>query len=414
MNILKLMLNTPPDDGASMILSPAVRNIKPSMTLAISARANAMKARGIDVIPLSAGEPDFDTPKHICDAACEAIRNGFTRYTASSGIAELKKAVCDKFLRDNGLDYSPSRVMVNCGAKHSDFLVIFAMIGSGDEVIIPSPYWLSYPEMVCLAGGKPVIIPGREENGFKITPQQLKEAITSRTRLLILNTPSNPTGMIYTREELGKLGEVIVDSGIYVLSDEIYEMLIYNGNRHVSIGSLSKDLFDHTITVNGVSKAYSMTGWRIGYTGGPEELITAMDAVQSQEVSNPTSIAQKAALAALTGPQDFIEIMVNEYDRRRRYIVDRLNSVHGVHCLMPEGAFYVFPDVSALYGRSFKGKPISGSAAFCDYMLDALKIAIIPGSPFGADTHVRLSYTVSMENLERALDRFEDGIKALE
>lgn len=397
-----------------MILSPAVRNIKPSMTLAISARANAMKARGIDVIPLSAGEPDFDTPKHICDAACEAIRSGFTRYTASSGIAELKNAICDKFHRDNGLDYSPSHVMVNCGAKHSDFLVIFAMIGPGDEVIIPSPYWLSYPEMVCLAGGKPVIIPCREENGFKITPLQLKEAITPRTRLLILNTPSNPTGMIYSGEELGELGKLTVESGIHVLSDEIYEMLVYDGKRHISIGSLSRDLFAHTITVNGVSKAYSMTGWRIGYTAGPEELIRAMDAVQSQEVSNPTSISQRAALAALTGPQDFIEMMVKEYDRRRRYMVDRLNTVHGVRCIMPEGAFYVFPDVSTLYGRNFKGEPISGSAAFCDYMLDEWKIAIIPGAPFGADTHVRLSYTVPMDIMERALDRFEEGIRALE
>jgi aspartate aminotransferase len=397
-----------------MFLSPAVQKIKPSLTLAITAKANAMKANGIDVIPLSAGEPDYDTPKHICDAACEAIRGGFTRYTASSGIAELKKAICEKLHRDNGLDYSSSQVIVNCGAKHSDFLIIFSMIGAGEEVIIPSPYWLSYPEMVTLAGGKPVIIPCLEENGFKITPKQLKNAINSRTRLLILNTPSNPTGMIYTKEELRALGEEIVDAGIYVVSDEIYEKLIYDGKSHTSIGSISRELFNHTITVNGVSKAYCMTGWRIGYTAGPEELIKAMDAVQSQEVSNPASISQKAALAALTGPQDFIDDMVKEYGRRRKYMAERLNGIDGVHCLVPDGAFYVFPDVSAMYGKSFKGKLIAGSAGFCNYMLDEWKIAIIPGGAFGADSHVRFSYTVPLEIIEKGIDRFEQGIRALE
>ncbi|MFA6471601.1 MAG: pyridoxal phosphate-dependent aminotransferase [Candidatus Latescibacterota bacterium] len=396
-----------------MFLSPVVKMIKPSMTLAISARANAMKANGIDVIPFSAGEPDFDTPKHICDAACEAIRKGFTRYTPSSGIADLKKAICEKFYHDNGLDYSPSQVMVNCGAKHSDFLAIFSMISPGDEVIIPSPFWLSYPEMVTLAGGVPVIVPCKAENGFKITPRQLKDAVTARTRLLILNTPSNPTGMIYSSEELRALGEVIVGSDMYVLSDEIYEKLIYDGKHHTSIGSLSKDIFDRTITINGVSKAYCMTGWRIGYTAGPEELIKAMDAVQSQEVSNPTSVSQKAALAALTGPQDFIGGMVEEYSSRRRYMVDRLNTIEGVRCLVPDGAFYAFPDVSSLYGRSYNGRLIEGSLGFCNYMLDEWKIAIIPGDPFGADTHVRLSYTVPVEVIEKGIDRFEQGVKAL-
>jgi aspartate aminotransferase len=397
-----------------MILSPAVLNVKPSITLAVTARANAMKARGIDIIPLSAGEPDFETPKHIADAAVEAIRAGFTKYTPSAGIPELKRAICDKFRRDNGLAYEPSQIIVNSGAKHSDFLIMFAMLRPGDEVIVPSPYWVSYPEMATLAGGRTVVIEGARENNLKITPEQLRRAVTPRTRLLVLNSPSNPTGMVYSERELRELAEVIVENDIYVLSDEIYEKLVYDGVRHVSIGALSKEIFARTITVNGVSKAYSMTGWRIGYTAGPEELIRAMDAVQSQETSNPVSISQKAALAALTGPEDLVEIMVREYDRRRRYVVERLNAMEGVSCLMPQGAFYVFPDVSALYGRRFKGTEISGSAAFSDYMLDEWKIAIIPGAGFGTDGYVRLSYAISMPDLERALDRFEDGIKALE
>ncbi|MHB9029122.1 MAG: pyridoxal phosphate-dependent aminotransferase [Candidatus Latescibacterota bacterium] len=397
-----------------MNLSPNVLKIKPSITLAVTARANAMKAQGIDVIPLSAGEPDFGTPKHIADAAIEAIREGFTKYTPTSGIPDLKKAICDKFRRDNGLHYTPSQVIVNNGAKHSDFLAIFVLIGPGDEVIIPAPYWVSYPDMTLLAGGTPVIIEGKPENGLKITPRQLRDAITPKTKLVILNTPSNPTGMIYTEKELRELAEVIVEAGIYVLSDEIYEKLVYDGNRHVSIGSLSEEIFQRTITVNGVSKAYSMTGWRIGYTAGPEEIIRAMDAVQSQETSNPASISQKAALAGLTGPEDFIAEMVTEYDRRRRYMAGRLNGMPGVTCLLPEGAFYVFPDVSAAYGRSYKGKLIVGSVVFCDYMLTEHKIALIPGAGFGADRHVRFSYATSMANIEKALDRFEAGLKLLE
>lgn len=397
-----------------MSLSPAVMNIKPSITLAVTARANAMKAQGIDVIPLSAGEPDFDTPTHIADAAVEAIRSGFTKYTPSAGIPELKKAVCEKFRRDNGLEFTPSQVIINSGAKHSVFLAIFVLVGPGDEVIIPAPYWVSYPEMVTLAGGATVVIEGRKEHGLKITAHQLREAITPRTKLLILNTPSNPTGMVYSERELREIAEIIAETGMYVLSDEIYEKLIYDGRRHVSIGSLSPEVFARTITVNGVSKAYSMTGWRIGYTAGPEEIIRAMDAVQSQEISNPASISQKAALAALTGPEDLVETMLREYDRRRRYVVDRLNTLEGVSCLMPEGAFYVFPDMSAVYGRSYKGRLIAGSAAFGDYMLDEWKIAIIPGAGFGADAYVRLSYATSMANIEKGLDRFEAGLKALE
>lgn len=396
-----------------MKLSPAVQKIKPSITLAVTARAGAMKARGIDVVSLSAGEPDFDTPVHIADAAVAAIRAGFTKYTPASGTTELKKAICEKFRRDNGLNYSPAQVMVNCGAKHSDFLAIFAVAGPGDEVIIPAPYWVSYPDMALLAGAIPVIVEGKAENGLKITARQLRDAITPRTRLLVLNSPSNPTGMVYSEAELRELAEVIIEKNILVLSDEIYEKLVYDGNRHVSIGALSDEIFRRTITVNGVSKAYSMTGWRIGYTAGPEEIIKAMGAVQSQETSNPTSISQAAALAGLTGPEDFLVEWIAEYDRRRRSMVDRLNALDGVSCLMPEGAFYVFPDVSGLYGRSFNGKPIGGSVEFCDYMLEEQKIAMVPGIGFGADKYVRLSYAISMDNIEKALDRFEAGLRAL-
>ncbi|MFC1693581.1 pyridoxal phosphate-dependent aminotransferase [Candidatus Latescibacterota bacterium] len=397
-----------------MVLSPDVARVKPSITLAVTARAKAMKAEGIDVISLSAGEPDFDTPKHICDAAVAAIMEGFTRYTPASGIIELKEAVCEKLENDNGLSYTPSHVIINCGAKHSVFLGVFALISPGDEVIIPSPYWVSYPEMVRLAGGTPVIIEGKPENDIKITAEQLKESITPKTKLLILNSPSNPSGMVYTEEELKSLEKVIVESGIFVLSDEIYEKLIYDGVKHISMASLSGDIFSKTITVNGVSKSYCMTGWRIGYAAGPEEVIRGMATVQSQETSNPCSISQKAALEALTGPQDFLDPMIREMDRRRRYMNDRLNSMDGVSCIQPGGAFYMFPDVSGVYGKSFKGTVIDGSVALCEYMLNEQHIAIVPGAGFGAEKHVRISYANSMENLEKALDRFDNGLKELE
>ena len=326
----------------------------------------------------------------------------------------MKEAVCEKFRIDNGLNYKTSQVTINCGAKHSVFLTIFALTGMGDEVIIPSPYWVSYPDMTGLAGGTPVIIEGKPENNLKITPEQLKNAITKKTKLLILNTPSNPTGRNYRAEELRALAKVIEESGIYVLSDEIYEKLIYDGKKHVSIASFSDKLFDRTITVNGVSKTYSMTGWRIGYAAGHEEIISAMGKVQSQETSNPCSISQKAALAAITGPQDFLESRVNEFSKRRLYIVDRLNSMEGVRCLKPEGAFYVFPDVSAHYGKRYNGKVIEGSAVLCEYMLYRQHIALVPGEGFGADAHVRISYAASMENIEKALNKFENGLKNLE
>ena len=396
-----------------MVISQNVSKVKPSITMTMSVKAKTMRDNGIDVIALSAGEPDFDTPKHICDAAISAIQDGFTRYTAASGIIELKEAVCEKFKNDNGLHYSPSQVMINCGAKHSVFLSIFALTESGDEVIVPSPYWVSYPDMVKLAGGKSVFIEGKPENNLKIKPEQLKNAVTEKTKMIILNSPSNPTGMVYGREELEALAEVIEESGIYVLSDEIYEKLVYDGQEHVSFASLSDRIFEKTITVSGVSKSYSMTGWRIGFSAGPEEIIKAMGAVQSQETSNPCSISQKATLAALTGPQDFIDERVEKFSERRHYIVDRLNNIENVSCITPEGAFYVFPDVSAYYGRSYRGTVIDGSVALCEYMLNENHIALVPGAPFGSDAHVRISYAASMEEIEKAMDKFESGLTAL-
>ncbi|MFC1490481.1 pyridoxal phosphate-dependent aminotransferase [Candidatus Latescibacterota bacterium] len=397
-----------------MLISPNVAMVKPSITLAVSAKAKAMKDEGIDVIALSAGEPDFNTPDHICQAGIDAINNGITRYTPASGTMELKMAVCDKFKNDNGLDYKPSQVMINCGAKHSVFLTVFALTGEGDEVIVPAPYWVSYYDMVKLAGGKPIVIEAKSENDLKITPEQLRNAITDKTKLLILNSPSNPTGMVYSEDELKALADVIVEAGIYVLSDEIYEKLTYDGKKHVSIASLSDEIYNKTITINGVSKSYSMTGWRIGYAGGPQEIIKAMSTVQSQETSNPCSISQKAALAALTGSQEFLKSWVSEFSERRLYLIDRLNSLDGVSCKTPEGAFYVFPDVSAIYGKSYKGKVIDDSVSFCDYMLQEQHIALVPGAGFGADAHVRLSYAVSMENIKESIDRFEKGLKALD
>jgi len=396
------------------MISKNVSRVHPSVTLSVTARAKAMKAEGIDVIAMSAGEPDFRTPEHICAAGIKAIQEGFTRYTPASGIIELKRAVCEKFRSDNGLDYSTSQVIINNGAKHSVFLVIFALINPGDEVVIPAPYWVSYPDMVILARGVPVIIDGKPENDLKITPDQLKKAITPRTKIIVLNSPSNPTGMIYSEEELRALARVISDTGIYVLSDEIYEKLIYDGARHVSIASFSEDLYARTVTVNGVSKTYSMTGWRIGYAAGPEPIISAMETIQSQETSNPCSISQKAALAALTGPQDFLTSWVSEFSERRLYMVERLNAMEGVSCITPKGAFYVFPDVSAHYGKRFNGKPINGSVDLCDYLLAERHVAFVPGAGFGADAFVRISYAASMNDIEKALNRLEEGLKKLE
>ncbi|HID95885.1 MAG TPA: pyridoxal phosphate-dependent aminotransferase [Candidatus Latescibacteria bacterium] len=397
-----------------MLISRNIQRIKPSVTLAITARAKAMLAEGIDVVSLSAGEPDFDTPQNIKDAAIRAINQGFTKYTPATGILELRKAICKKFERDNGLAYDPSQVIVSCGGKHSIYLAILALVDEGDEVIIPRPYWVSYPEQVRIAGGNPVVLTPTKENGLKVSPQDLRSALTSRTKLLILNSPSNPSGIVYTRDELAALAEVVLEAGIYVLSDEIYEKIIYDGARHCSIASLVEGMVERTVVVNGVSKSYSMTGWRIGYAAGPEAVISAMGKIQSQETSNSCSIAQMAALEALTGPQDSVGAMIEAFDRRRRYIVDRLNSIEGISCPVPQGAFYVFPDVSSYYGFFHKGKRIEDSVDFCEFLLDEMKVACVPGAGFGMDTNIRLSYATSLENIEKAMDRIEEGLKKLQ
>jgi aspartate aminotransferase len=391
-----------------MRLSKNATRIEESITMAITAKAKALKAQGIDVISLSAGEPDFDTPQHIKDAAIRAIEEGFTKYTAATGIPELKKAICEKFYRDNGLEYEPSQIVVTCGAKHAIFDVVMALINEGDEAIIPSPYWVSYADQVKLMGGIPVVIDTLRENGLKLTPEALEEMITPRTKFLLLNSPSNPHGAVYSEWELRALAEVILDAEMFVISDEIYEKIIYGDARHVSIASFGPELKDRTIVVNGVSKSYSMTGWRIGYAAGPKRVMKVIGDIESQETSNPCSISQRAALAGLTGPQECVEEMRQAFEERREYVIGRLNGMEGVTCPVPDGAFYAFPDVSTCYGRT-----IRNSAEMCSYLLEEHRVACVPGSGFGMDDYIRLSYAASMDDLRRGLDRIEEGLKKL-
>jgi len=378
--------------------------LTPSITLAIDSKAKAMKAEGIDVVGFGAGEPDFDTPQHIKDAAIKAINEGFTKYTPSSGTPELRQAVADKFKRDNGLTYKPSQIIISCGGKHSCCNVICATCDPGDEVIIPAPYWLSYPEMVKLAEATPVIIETSDQTEFKVTPAQLRAAITPRTRLFILNSPSNPTGSLYTREEIKALGDVCLEKNVLVMSDEIYEKLVYDGAEHVSVASLSQKHFENTVIVHGLAKAYSMTGWRIGITAAPEPIAKAIDAIQSHSTSNPTSFAQKGAIAALNGPQDHLKIWLAEFAKRRAYAHERFNRIPGISCVNAKGAFYLFPNISKLGLKSMD---------FCAKLLEQEKVAIVPGVAFGADDYVRISYATSMENLKKGLDRIENFAKGL-
>ena len=398
-----------------MIISKRARAISPSMTLAIDAKAKQMQAEGIDVIGFGAGEPDFDTPDFIKQAAIKAINDGFTKYTPASGTLELKKAVCQKLKQDNDLNYDASQILISCGAKHSLFNAIFTLCDDGEKVIIPAPYWVSYEELVKMAGATPVILNDLpEENGFKLTAQRLREAITPKTKMIILNSPCNPTGAVYEKQELEELAEVIVEHKIFVISDEIYEKIIYDGKKHYSIAALHPEIADLTIVINGVSKSYAMTGWRIGYAAGPKKIIAAMSNVQSHATSNPTSIAQKAALAAISGPQHCITEMVAAFDRRRKYIIERLNSIEGISCPMPHGAFYVFPNVSELCGKSFNGKPITDSFALTEFLLNEARVAVVPGDAFGAPGYLRLSYAASDQNIKNGLDRIEEAVAKLE
>ena len=397
-----------------MVLAERVSKIKPSPTLAVSAKADKMKADGIDIISFGAGEPDFDTPQNIKDAAINALNQGFTKYTAVDGIQELKDAIINKFQRQNGLNYERKQIIVSCRGKHTIYNIAQALFNNGDEVIIPSPYWVSFPDIVLLADATPVIVTTREKNEFKILPEELREAITARTKAIILNSPSNPTGTVYTAEELRKIAEIAVEKKLIVISDEIYEEFVYDGLAFTSIASLGKEIKDLTIVVNGVSKAYSMTGWRIGYAGGPQEIISAMSKIQSQSTSNPTSISQKASVEALMNSHKNVTIMVEEFDRRRKYMVERLNSIDGISCLKPMGAFYAFPRVSPLYSKRFNGKKIQDSTGFADFLLDVARVAVVPGLAFGDDNHIRLSYATSFENIKNGLDRIEEAIKQLE
>ncbi len=395
-----------------MDLANRVKGIKPSPTLAITAKAKQMKADGLDVVGFGAGEPDFDTPDNIKEVAIKALRDGMTKYTPVPGTNEAKDAIIRKLKRDQGLEYGRGNIIISCGAKHTLYNVAQALFQEGDEVIIPAPYWVSYPDQVILASAEPVIVQTTEENGFRVTVDDLEKATTDRTRALVINSPSNPTGAGYTRKQLEKIADFVINRDLIVISDDIYEMLIYDDFEFTSIAQLP-GMQERTILVNGLSKAYSMTGWRIGYSAASEALTSAMTKIQSQSTSNPVSFIMPAVVEALDGPQDFITMMLEQFDKRRLYIVDRLNSMHGVSCFTPIGAFYVFPNFSGLYERSFSGKKIENSNGFADYLLDEAKVAIVPGIAFGADEFARLSYASSMENIIEGLDRIEAAIAAL-
>ena len=385
-------------------ISQRAAALSPSLTLAIDAKAKQMKAEGQDVVGFGAGEPDFDTPQHIKDAAAQALASGFTKYTPASGIPELRQAIADKFKRENGLSYRPSQIIVSCGGKHSCYNLILATCQEGDEVIIPAPYWLSYPEMVKLAGARPVILETTDQTEFKVTPEQLRAAVNARTRLFVLNSPSNPTGSVYTPEEIQALGDICVEKDVLIMSDEIYEHLLYDGAKHRSVASFSQAHFEHTIVVHGFAKAWSMTGWRLGFLAAPDPIARAIDAIQSHSTSNPTSFAQKGAVAALTGPQDHLPRWLAEYDKRRTYAWKKLNSIPGVSCVNSTGAFYLFPNISRLGLKSTE---------FCATLLEAEKVAAVPGIAFGADEYIRLSYATSMANIEKGLDRLEKFARSL-
>ena len=395
----------------ALTLSKKAQAVKPSSTLAITAKANELKAKGLDVVGFGAGEPDFNTPDNICDAAIHAIHAGFTKYTPAAGTVELKQAICKKFETFNKLHYEPNQIVVSNGGKHSLTNIFSAILNPGDEVIIPAPFWLSYPEIVRLADGVPVIVRCGKEQGYKMTAEQLAAACTENTKAVVLNTPNNPTGMIYTREELEALAKVIVEKDIYCVADEMYENLIYEGHEAVSIASLNEEIYKRTITCSGVAKSYAMTGWRIGYTGSSAEIAKLMGSVQSHQTSNPNSIAQKATVEALLGPQDTVKEMNKEFDKRRVYMYERVNKMDLVDALKPLGAFYVFVDVSKLLEKSYKGEKIADVGKLAKILIEDYMTAVIPCADFGFDDHIRLSYAISMEQIKKGLDRIEQFIK---
>lgn len=397
----------------ALTLSKKAQAVEPSSTLAITAKAKEMKSNGMDVVGFGAGEPDFNTPDNVCEVAIAAIKDGFTKYTPVSGMIELRQAISKKFKEFNGLDYKPNQIVVSNGGKHSLSNIFDAIINPGDEVIIPAPYWLSYPEMVKLSDGVPVYVYGTKDQGYKITAQQVQDAITDKTKALVLNSPSNPTGMIYTEEELRAIAEVVVKNDIYVVADEMYEYLVYGDIKHISIASLGEEIFKRTITCSGLSKSYAMTGWRVGYTGSSLEIAKLMDAMQSHATSNPNSIAQKASVEAILGSQDMVDTMRAEFNKRREYIYGRINKMPFLSCLEPKGAFYVFVDCSQILDKEYKGSKIESAARFADILLEDFTVAVVPCADFGFADHMRLSYAISMQEIEKGLDRIEQMVSQL-
>ena len=393
-----------------MSITRRISSIAPSLTLAITAKAKALKAEGKSVIGFGAGEPDFNTPQHIIDAAKKALDDGCTKYTPSSGLPALRKKIAEKFKEENNLDYDPSQIIVSSGAKHSIFNAMFALIEEGDEVIIPSPYWLTYPEVVNVCGGKCVFVEGHKENHFKVMPEDIKKAITPKTKMLVFNSPSNPTGAVYTEEEIRAIGKVVEEAGIYVLSDEIYSKLIYDGVKHFSIAQVSEKLKEKTVIVNGVSKTYAMTGWRIGWLAAPKDVAKAIDSFQSHATSNPSSISQYATLAALNGSEAELNAMRDVFNDRRKYMISRIRAIQGLDCIEPDGAFYIMLVVKNLYGKRFNGRKINGSMDVADMLLEK-GVAVVPGVAFGDDECVRLSYAISKEDIGVGLDRIEEFVK---
>lgn len=397
-----------------MKLAKRVTVIEPSKTLELMAKAKALKAEGKKVLEFQVGEPDFNTPDNVKLAGINAIKENFTRYTPSPGTMELRKAICTKLKKDNNLEYEPANILVSNGGKQALFMAILALIEAGDEVIIPTPYWVTYPEAIKIADGTPVILATSSANDFKVTAQQLEEAITDKTKALILCSPSNPTGSVYTEEELKEIAEVVLKHKIYVLADEMYEKLVYDGLKFVSFASLNEELKKLTITFNGVSKAYAMTGWRIGYAAGEKEIITAMNSLQSHATSGPNAIAQRASVEALLGPQDELIEMRQEFDKRRKYIVDTFNEIAGITCRTPKGAFYAFPDISSFIGKAFKGQKITSDDDFATLLLDNYYVVAVPGSSFGAPGFLRFSYATSLDEIKQGLELLKEFTTQIE
>lgn len=396
-----------------MLLTKRVKNMKPSATVELTAKVLDLKRQGVDVIALNVGEPDFNTPENVCRIGKKAIDEGFTRYTTVSGTVELREAICKKLLEDNKIKYSPKEIIVSTGGKQVLINAVLALCEEGDEVLLPTPCWVSYIEMIKLAGSKPVLIKTEEEDEFQLNIQKIKEAITDKTKAIIINTPNNPTGAVYTEETLRELGQLAVKHDFYIISDEIYEKLVYDGCKHISIASFSPEIKEKTIVVNGFSKAYAMTGWRLGYGAGPAKVIKGMTSLQGHMTTSANSISQMAAVEALEGPKESIDYMRTQYDKRRKYLLDRLNKMKDIRCSQARGAFYLMPNISSLFGKSYKGKAIKDSKDVANFLLDKAHIAVVPGEAFEAPENVRISYSNSLEKIKEAMDRMEKALSIL-